>query len=42
MDLGSDFNGQVAVTPLSLSPHTETDVQMAASDWLSSVLPGVQ
>ncbi|XP_014515190.1 uncharacterized protein LOC106773028 [Vigna radiata var. radiata] len=34
--------GYVAVTPLSLSPHTETDVQMAASDWLSSVLPGVQ
>ncbi|BAT98384.1 hypothetical protein VIGAN_09203400 [Vigna angularis var. angularis] len=34
--------GYVAVTPLSLSPHTETDIQMAASDWLSSVLPGEQ
>ncbi|QCE02245.1 5'-nucleotidase [Vigna unguiculata] len=35
-------SGYVAVTPLFLSPHTETDIQMAASDWLSSVLPGEQ
>ncbi|XP_057457983.1 uncharacterized protein LOC130748759 [Lotus japonicus] len=35
-------NGYVAVTPLSLSPHIETDIQMAASDWISAVLPGEQ
>ncbi|KAL5176259.1 5'-nucleotidase SurE [Glycine soja] len=35
-------NGFVAVTPLSLSLHTETDIQMAASDWISSVLSGEQ
>ncbi|RDX62246.1 surE [Mucuna pruriens] len=31
--------GYVAVTPLSLSPHIETDIQMTASDWISAVLP---
>ncbi|KAK7381769.1 hypothetical protein VNO80_00316 [Phaseolus coccineus] len=35
-------SGYVAVTPLSLSPHTETDIQTAASYWLSSVLAGEQ
>ncbi|TKY48280.1 5'-nucleotidase SurE [Spatholobus suberectus] len=35
-------SGYVAVTPLSLSPHIETDIQMAASDWISAVLPGGQ
>ncbi|KAG5008624.1 hypothetical protein JHK82_017196 [Glycine max] len=35
-------SGFVAVTPLSLSPHTETNIQMAASDWISSVFPGEQ
>ncbi|TKY64353.1 5'-nucleotidase SurE [Spatholobus suberectus] len=35
-------SGFVAVTPLSLSPHTEMDIQMAASDWISSVFPGEQ
>ncbi|XP_061370346.1 uncharacterized protein LOC133313055 isoform X2 [Gastrolobium bilobum] len=34
--------GFVAVTPLSLSPHIETDIQMVASDWISSVLPSEQ
>ncbi|KAK7402254.1 hypothetical protein VNO78_14373 [Psophocarpus tetragonolobus] len=33
-------SGYVAVTPLLLSSHIETDVQMAASDWISSVLLG--
>ncbi|CAJ1950930.1 unnamed protein product [Sphenostylis stenocarpa] len=32
-------SGYVAVTPLSLSPHIETDIQKAARDWISSVLP---
>ncbi|KAF7843515.1 5'-nucleotidase surE [Senna tora] len=31
-----------AVTPISLSPHTDTDIQMAASDWISAVLPNEQ
>ncbi|RDX58279.1 surE, partial [Mucuna pruriens] len=35
-------SGFVSVTPLSLSPHTETDIQMAASDWISSVFPDEQ
>ncbi|XP_054782924.1 uncharacterized protein LOC129290229 [Prosopis cineraria] len=30
-------SGYVAVTPLPLSPHIETDIQMAASDWISAV-----
>ncbi|CAJ1955456.1 unnamed protein product [Sphenostylis stenocarpa] len=33
-------NGYVAVTPVSLSPRIETDIQIAASDWVSAVLPG--
>ncbi|KAL9323015.1 hypothetical protein ACSQ67_011068 [Phaseolus vulgaris] len=35
-------NGYVAVTPLSLSPHIESDIQVAASDWVSTVLPDGQ
>ncbi|KAE9588109.1 hypothetical protein Lal_00002874 [Lupinus albus] len=35
-------SGYVAVTPLSLSSHIENDIQMAASDWISTVLPGEQ
>ncbi|XP_020223397.1 uncharacterized protein LOC109805636 [Cajanus cajan] len=35
-------SGYVAVTPLSLSPHIETDIQTAASDWISDVLPSGQ
>lgn len=35
-------SGYVAVTPLSISPHIETVIQMAASDWISAVLPGEQ
>jgi len=30
------------VTPLSLSPHIESDIQVAASDWVSTVLPDGQ
>lgn len=33
---------QVAVTPVSLSPHTASDIQMATSDWVSAVIPGGQ
>lgn len=35
-------SGYVAVTPLSLSPHIETDIQIAASDWISAVIPDGQ
>ncbi|KAE9585925.1 hypothetical protein Lal_00009840 [Lupinus albus] len=35
-------SGYVTVTPLSISPHIETDIQMAASDWVSTMLPGEQ
>ncbi|KAK7271982.1 hypothetical protein RJT34_28296 [Clitoria ternatea] len=35
-------SGYVAVTPLSISPHIEADIQMVASDWISAVLPGEQ
>ncbi|KAK7261686.1 hypothetical protein RIF29_28003 [Crotalaria pallida] len=35
-------SGYVAVTPLSLSPNIETDIQTAASDWISALLPGEQ
>lgn len=34
--------GQVAVTPLSLSPYIEMDTQTAASDWISAALHGEQ
>lgn len=40
--LACDLEKQVAVTPLSLSPHIETDIQMAASDWISAVIPDGQ
>ncbi|KAK4269191.1 hypothetical protein QN277_022380 [Acacia crassicarpa] len=35
-------SGFVAVTPLSLSAHTESDIQTAASDWISTMLPSEQ
>ncbi|OIW08993.1 hypothetical protein TanjilG_05969 [Lupinus angustifolius] len=35
-------SGYVAVTPQSISPHIETDIQMAASDWISTMLHGEQ
>ncbi|KAJ1420319.1 Survival protein SurE-like phosphatase/nucleotidase [Sesbania bispinosa] len=35
-------SGFVAVTPLSLSPHIETDIQLAALDWISTVLSSEQ
>ncbi|QCE09073.1 5'-nucleotidase [Vigna unguiculata] len=31
-------NGYVAVTPLFLSPHIESDIQVACSDWVSTVV----
>ncbi|KAK4267279.1 hypothetical protein QN277_024079 [Acacia crassicarpa] len=37
LDYRAVESGFIAVTPLSLSPHTETDIQMAASDWISAV-----
>lgn len=35
-------SGYVAVTPLSISPHIETGIHVAASDWISAVLPDGQ
>ncbi|XP_014499861.1 uncharacterized protein LOC106760927 isoform X1 [Vigna radiata var. radiata] len=35
-------NGYVAVTPQFLSPLIESDIQMACSDWVSTVLPDGQ
>ncbi|XP_004486847.1 uncharacterized protein [Cicer arietinum] len=35
-------SGYVAVTPVSLSPHIETDIQTSTSDWISAVIPGGQ
>ncbi|XWS18860.1 hypothetical protein CRYUN_Cryun32bG0081300 [Craigia yunnanensis] len=41
-DLDLDFraldNGFIAVTPLSLSPQIESNIQMTASDWISGTL----
>ncbi|XP_027336705.1 uncharacterized protein LOC113850376 isoform X2 [Abrus precatorius] len=42
LDYGALESGFVAVTALSLSPHTEKNIQMAVSDWISSVLPSEQ
>ncbi|XP_058748795.1 uncharacterized protein LOC131621768 [Vicia villosa] len=33
-------SGYVAVTPVSVSPHIETDIQTTTSDWISAVIPG--
>ncbi|KAK8608340.1 hypothetical protein V6N13_023766 [Hibiscus sabdariffa] len=38
LDFKALDNGFVAVTPISLSPQIESDIQTAASDWISSVL----
>ena len=38
----SHLEQQVAITPLSLSPHIETDIQAATSDWISAALPAEQ
>ncbi|XWS16212.1 hypothetical protein CRYUN_Cryun34aG0065800 [Craigia yunnanensis] len=38
LDFRALDNGFIAVTPLSLAPQIETDIQTAASDWISSVL----
>jgi hypothetical protein len=40
--LACDLEKQVAVTPVSISPHIETDIQTATSDWISAVTPGGQ
>ncbi|XVF86826.1 hypothetical protein PTKIN_Ptkin18bG0073700 [Pterospermum kingtungense] len=37
LDFRALENGFVAVTPLSLSPQIESDIQTAASDWISGV-----
>ncbi|XP_048234511.1 5'-nucleotidase SurE [Ricinus communis] len=42
LDFRALENGFVAVTPLSLSPHIESDIHIAASDWISSALKGEQ
>ncbi|GMI77897.1 hypothetical protein like AT1G72880 [Hibiscus trionum] len=38
LDFKALDNGFVAVTPISLSPQIELDIQTAASDWISGVL----
>ncbi|XP_059641894.1 uncharacterized protein LOC132283876 [Cornus florida] len=38
LDFGALENGFVAITPLSLSPHIESDTHTTASDWVSTVL----
>ncbi|KAL7162646.1 hypothetical protein ACSBR2_043016 [Camellia fascicularis] len=42
LDFRALENGFVAVTPLSISPHVESDTQTAASEWISSALQGEQ
>ncbi|XP_007024517.2 PREDICTED: 5'-nucleotidase SurE isoform X1 [Theobroma cacao] len=42
LDFRALDSGFVAVTPLSLSPQMESDIQTAASDWISSALHGEQ
>ncbi|KAK7325104.1 hypothetical protein VNO77_29186 [Canavalia gladiata] len=42
LDYRAVESGYVAVTPLSLSPCIETDIQTAASDWISAALPAEQ
>ncbi|CAL5361212.1 unnamed protein product [Camellia sinensis] len=42
LDFRALENGFVAVTPLSVSPHVESDTQTAASEWISSALQGEQ
>ncbi|KAL1345120.1 hypothetical protein HN51_018908 [Arachis hypogaea] len=41
-DYGALESGYVAVTPLSLSTPIESDIQMAASDWISAAIPAEQ
>ncbi|KAJ7963200.1 5'-nucleotidase surE [Quillaja saponaria] len=38
LDYRALHNGFVAVTPVSLSPHIEAEIQKAASDWISVAL----
>uniref|UniRef100_A0A7N2LN97 Survival protein SurE-like phosphatase/nucleotidase domain-containing protein n=1 Tax=Quercus lobata TaxID=97700 RepID=A0A7N2LN97_QUELO len=42
LDFRALENGYVAITPLSLSPQIETDIQTATSDWISAALPAEQ
>ncbi|GLU22409.1 hypothetical protein SLE2022_384870 [Rubroshorea leprosula] len=42
LDFRALENGFIAVTPLSLSPDTESDIQAAASDWIAGALSGEQ
>ncbi|OMO49319.1 Survival protein SurE-like phosphatase/nucleotidase [Corchorus olitorius] len=42
LDFKALDNGFIAVTPLSLSPQIELDIQTAASDWISSAVHGDQ
>lgn len=42
LDFRALEDGFVAITPLSLIPHVESDVQGATSDWISSALGGEQ
>ncbi|GLT55964.1 hypothetical protein SLA2020_290420 [Shorea laevis] len=42
LDFRALENGFIAVTPLSLSPQTESDIQAAASDWIAGALSGEQ
>ncbi|CAN0881705.1 5'-nucleotidase SurE [Linum grandiflorum] len=40
LDFRAVENGYVAVTALSLSPHMESDMHSAASEWISSAVEG--
>ncbi|XWS12085.1 hypothetical protein CRYUN_Cryun37aG0059900 [Craigia yunnanensis] len=42
LDFRALDNGFITVTPLSLSPQIESDIQMAAADWISGALHGEQ
>lgn len=42
LDIRALESGYVAVTPISLSPHIETDIETAASEWISVALSGEQ
>ncbi|KAG6727650.1 hypothetical protein I3842_02G136100 [Carya illinoinensis] len=42
LDFRALESGFVAVTPLTVSPHTERDILTAASDWISAALHGEQ
>ncbi|GLU14330.1 hypothetical protein SLE2022_309060 [Rubroshorea leprosula] len=42
LDFRALENGFIAVTPMSLSPHAESNIQTAASDWIAGALSSEQ